>query len=268
MELSRLHRKDDLVRSDESISPNVEETQALASQPASNGQSKAAQAAGLVTWVSNALRHASFSVTEHTAAASTVQAASRAHSGDMRASDSRIACDRVLAALSSVQSSEVALEAAFINTSRAYHQLGVLYVAFAECLFSDGPIDRRVESTAFHRIAFPRLLEHIKQSLSDAPLISASGDAESASTQSRLEGALGISLSALRKRLERARKFFCLVDIFGTAGVLQLRPVISVVNVDKLSFQVLAEARYLVLRDEQARIATSVATGDRMDVDA
>lgn len=115
-----------------------------------------------------------------------------------------------------VQHEEAALLNAASRVNYRYHELGTVYVQIAsryeECR------EQLLTSKAFHRHAFPKVSQAYIERFGEAiPL-------------------------KLRKRLERARKFYLLVDLFSPT-VLQHAKLINVSWIDRISFRMFEELK-------------------------
>ncbi|PWN24351.1 hypothetical protein BDZ90DRAFT_276394 [Jaminaea rosea] len=99
------------------------------------------------------------------------------------------------------------------RVNRAYYDLGAAYVHFAELTFDSCP---SASSSTFHQLVFGSVVVAIRAMAAEPALQT-------------------MSEAGLKKRLERSRKFFVLVECFGR-GVLGLVPLVCVTRLDKLSF--------------------------------
>jgi len=137
--------------------------------------------------------------------------AARKHSSTVR--------DRVAMLLRDVEMSERQLGVASTKVNCAYFALGQVYMQVAKDRF--GAVVPNISSTAFHKIAFPYFMDIVSSTV----------------TTGR---------AGMKKKMERARKFFALVELFG-ANVVSFTSAVNVFQVDKLTFKML-----LLLQSELA----------------
>lgn len=134
----------------------------------------------------------------------------------------------IAAALDSVDRAEAVAREFGSRVARAYYLLGEAYVEYGRRTFDQCPLP---STTAFHKLVFGSALLSLRA----------------------LHGPARSSASGLKKKLERARKFWILVSIFGEP-VLLLTDHITVSRVDRLSFVALRRI---------GEMAASEAVGDQ-----
>ncbi|CAO1639528.1 unnamed protein product [Sympodiomycopsis kandeliae] len=130
--------------------------------------------------------------------------------GGREPSETQTPSARIAAALDGVDRVEAVARDVNSRVARAYHLLGEAYVEYARRTFDQCPSP---STTAFHRLVFGSALLSLRA----------------------LHGPVKSSTSGVKKRLERARKFWILVSIFGEP-VLLLADQITVSRIDRLSF--------------------------------
>ena len=131
----------------------------------------------------------------------------------------------ILSALVDVQQAENVALRFSERISRSYARLGDAYIAFGQASFPGCP---HPSSPKFHKLVFGLVVTVL---------------------QAQPQG-LHISDFALRKRLERARKFWIVVDMLGE-GALAVVEEVNVSALDRTSFDKLARLNEL-LREQAA----------------
>ncbi|CAO1637606.1 unnamed protein product [Jaminaea pallidilutea] len=128
-------------------------------------------------------------------------------------SDSNNPSHGLAAALLGVAETESVVRKLTHRVNRAYFELGKAYVAFGRCTFSSCP---PADSAAFHTLVFGSAIVALRATVGDGM-------------------ARDSPEAGLKKKLERARKYWIVVECFGERA-LELVDLLCVTRLDKVSF--------------------------------